>query len=419
MYYFRRQRFLCALLLCALLLSSFASAAPEASLELSFTEIETAMHQGSPVLKSNAANREVYQYLRNKLDEAAKMTGYSLTSISELNTAMSQLRAGLSNIPFDPLHPPSASEMALRYVVDALISIIAGQINSQLQQLTQTTREYAQGGEMAMAINQLYDADLQTIYGACRLYQSYWQIQRRILMAEVELDLTTLQLETASRQFTLGLTTELALKELEARQAASRLNIALITLEQNACLAELNLQLGRSADDGLLLKPMPEPDREMIATINLETTWQQVYKESYLLKGKKQFQGSLVQQYDETVRLYGELGDRAWRSEQELEAAKMSTALTEEQLHIRLNKAYEQLELLQVRIDLEEATAAILELALLQAEQKYNLGYISALELEHCKYQYLVQTLQVTEAKEALSLACYQWMLVQKGMSIS
>lgn len=393
--------------------------APSEALLLRFTEIEAEMKKNSPILKANAANREVLRYLRSKIADSATNANQSFVGINQLSNYLYQLRQSLGE-QFDPAINPAVtpSELALKGAVDGVLSVVGGQISGQMNQLSELSRNYASGGEMAVAINQLHDADLQAVALAQGYYQQCFQAERELQLLKAQEDLYRQQQQAIREQYELGLATETQLQILPLRIDILIQQQALIERERDSIRGELNLLLGRPAGAELVVQPL-EFEMELIAAIDPEAAWQAVYKESYALKGKKQMQGSLSEQDDETRRRFGESGIRAQNSGLELQAARLETQLLSEQLRLRFEKSYRQLQQQAEIVRMEELQLRLEEQLYAQMEERYAAGLVSRLTLQEQQLDLLTKTQRYAQLWDELALSYHRWLLIEKGMSIA
>ena len=390
-------------------------------LTLEFAEIEKAMRSGSALLMSMAANREVLQYNRNQLAEQQRAASSSLYGLSTAMSGLTQMKNGLDDAfnyaaAANPGNPPSQTEYVLKGAVEAQLQILSSQISAQAVSAATADKGYAAGGNLSSSVAQLDEAGLQLIFGAYQLYHGYWMIERQISRLEDELDLLQRQLKVVELLQELGRTPVQNVQNLREGIAAMEQGLVLTRLEQQSLLDELNLLLGRSAINTLILTPIPTPDMEVILATDYESAYKAVYKESYLLKAKRYVQGGMQEQYDDVVRNFGELGDRAWRAEQQLEGAKVELKLAEEQLKTRYDKFVAKLLQSIEAYELEQEKLQSASANLERAKARFELGYLSQNDLLRVKNEHSKQAAAVAQLEDDLALSWQRWLLIQKGM---
>lgn len=389
-------------------------------LVLTFDEIAAAMKKGSPVLMSTKANREVLFYNRSQLAERQRNATGSVDGLMTAASGLTQMRSGLNSAisAGSSAGQVSQTDLLLKSAIDAQLAMTQSQLSSQMSSALTADKGYAQGGDMSASIDQMDDAALQVIYSAMALYQGYWSATRQIQRTEEELALLKHQLDVVTLLEELGRTTPQTKKSIADGIEAMEHGLNIARLEQKSLLNELNLMLGRSSGSTLQLQPIAMPDVEAIASLDRDSAWKVVYKESYVLKAKKHTQGGLQEQYDDVKKTYGEYGDRAWRAEQQLEGAKMNTALAAEQLQTRFNKFYEKLQQMIQSYRLEVDKQTTLQNTVQRTEQRYEVGYIAQSEVRTALNNLSKQNAVVAQSKDDLALAYAKWQLVLQGMDV-
>lgn len=389
---------------------------------LEFDGVAAAIKAGSPLIMSTKVNREVTSYNLNQLAEQQRSANNSVASLNTAMNALGQMRSGL-DAAFAAAgaagQPPSATEQLLKSAVDAQLSMSQSQLSSQALQAATADRGYTTTGSMATAITQMDDGSLQVIYSGLSLYHGYWMAERQIEQAEEQLVLLRRQCDVVAALEEMGRATTVSLQDVRDGISAMEQGIKTARLEQQGLLNELNALLGRPASSTLILAPMPEPDIAALQTMDYDTVWKASYKQSYVLKGKRYTQGGWQQQYDDIVKISGEFGDRAWRAEQQVEAAKVETALAAEQLEIRFQKLFEKTQQSLDSYALEAEKLAHAEANLERAEQKYELGYLSYGDLLRLRSEVNSQRATYEQAGDDLSLSWQRWQLIMQGMDIS
>ena len=390
--------------------------------ELSYEALPEAIRKGSPLALSAKANREVLFYSLNQLAEQQRNASNSISGLHTAMTGLSQLRSGIDatfNASIAAGQVPSGIEMLLKSAVDAQLSMSQGQLSSQLASISTGDKGYSTIGDLSATIDNIDDASLQIIHGAQMLYHGYWTADRQIKRGEEELVLLKRQQRVVDLLLSLGRTTPQTSKSLAEGISTLEHNLASASIEKASLLTELNLMLGRPADSTLILQPLPSPNMETIMNFDQETVWKKVYSNSYILKGKKHSQAGLQEQYDDVKKNFGEYGDRAWRASQQYEGAKLSTALTAEQLRSRFDKFCEQLDQQITNIALEQKKLITLEATRDRIQIKFNLGYGSENELLTASNNVRKQQAVLDQAKDNLLLNWQRISLAQEGMDLS
>jgi len=388
---------------------------------LEFEDIEKTMRSSSALFMSMAANREVLQYNRNQLAEQQRNANSSIHSLATAMSGLSQLRAGLDAAFTASAYAgvmPTYTDLALKGAVEAQLQLLGGQLSAQAVAASTADKGYAAGGNLSATVTQLDDAGLQLIYGASQMFHGYWLIDRQIALLEEELSLLQLQLKVVVLLEELGRTPGQNIQSINEGISAMENGLFRLRLEQSTLQEELNLLLGRPAGSILILQPIPAPDINMLSNTDFEAARQATYRSSYLLRGKRFIQGGLQENYDDVVRNFGELGDRAWRAEQQLEGAKLETKLAEEQFHLRFSKLVAKLEHDLAAYNLELAKLQSSSQNLERAVLRHELGYLSDNDLLREHRDFNKQQAAVRQAEDDLALGWQKWLLVQKGMDI-
>jgi outer membrane protein TolC len=248
-------------------------------------------------------------------------------------------------------------------------------------------------------------SDYQLVKTAQSMFLLNYQLQYNIeQMANTRVTLQN-AVKAAQSLYDLGKGTSVAVADAKAALSSLDNSAADLQNQSKSIGYQMNQLLGRSYNDNVTFGAMPAPDSAYVEKINLTNDISAAKDASYTVQ-IKQLQRSLIS--DDTSENRDQRQIKS--NEAEMENQKIGASLENQ---------YNTIKKQQSVLVLEQQKLADAQVKQKQAQKKYDVGVISAMELTKVRNDYLAQSTAVRTASATLfwQIETYKWIV--KGLPAS
>lgn len=252
---------------------------------------------------------------------------------------------------------------------------------------------------------QIKQANNQLVKAAQSLFSTYHQLQYNLESLKNNRTALEDSVRAAQVRYQLGTGTAVAVEEAKASLATLNSNITDLQNQSLSIKYQMNQMLGHPYDDQIVFGKIPDPDTKYVDTIHLTDDIAEAQKASYNIQITK-LQRSILNE-----DTHQEKDQRKAKSNDiDAEIQKISASMA-----TQLDTIKQQ----QSTLSLEQKNLDIAKLKWDQANQQYELGVISSIQLNQLKSSYLNEEIVVKIAKSTLfwNIESYRWLV--KGLPAS
>lgn len=252
---------------------------------------------------------------------------------------------------------------------------------------------------------QIKQANNQLVKAAQSLFSTYHQLQYNLESLKNNRTALEDSVRAAQVRYQLGTGTAVAVEEAKASLATLNSNITDLQNQSLSIKYQMNQMLGHSYDDQIVFGKIPDPDTKYVETIHLQDDIAEAQKASYNIQITK-LQRSILN--EDTHQEKDQR--RAKSNDIDAEIQKISASMA-----TQLDTIKQQ----QSTLSLEQKNLDLAKLKWDQANQQYELGVISSIQLNQLKSSYLNQEIVVKTTKSTLfwNIESYRWLV--KGLPAS
>lgn len=311
-----------------------------------------------------------------------------ITSEAEKQSVKNQIE--VLNNTVAALNTQKASLLTVSEVNTAMSDMMSSMANGSGMTADDLRNYYLQFAEVESTLVKTAQSMYPTYY---QLIYNLDQLNANLAVAETAYQGTLVQKE-------LGMCTDNDVADAlynvtSIKSSISNLENQVVSLKQEFCKL-----VGKNFNDDVTFGELPEIDYEYISSINLYQDIEVALANNYTVQSKQN-----------AIKNYGPGTSYEARNSD-------AFALTAERENVRteVNKAYLDIQTAQSDLTLAKEKLANAERTMKQAEEKYNLGLISKLEYEQQKVSYVAEetACKTAESKLLDAVNAYKWYL--KGL---
>ena len=283
----------------------------------------------------------------------------------------------------------------------ASLSMLAGNLDSQLEQMKVTN------DQRALVNIQLDQVDAQLVSAAQSLFSVCKQMELNLEQASLSRPLLESSLKIAQVNVSQGTGTQLQVTEAQLALAELDQNIAQLQNQLANLKAQLNTTLGRSYNTPFTLGDLPQPDLTYYQNANLANDIKTAMSNNYTIR----YQQEELSQMD---------NDDDYSSiDREMQAKRNEIAMEQSSLQVAMTNQYNTIAAAQSTYQLQQQKYQVAKTKYDQAVLTYQVGMSSKLEMESAKADYLSAKSAMDNAQMDLFTQIESYKGMVKGLPAS
>ena len=349
----------------------------------------------------NDALKDAQEGLQDAVDQFESLSSSMNTVIAWATQKLAE--AGTPGTPGYDAKAAQEAQMMLTLAGGnkASLSMLAGNLDSQLEQMKVTN------DQRALVNIQLDQVDAQLVSAAQSLFSVCKQMELNLEQASLSRPLLESSLKIAQVNVSQGTGTQLQVTEAQLALAELDQNIAQLQNQLANLKAQLNTTLGRSYNTPFTLGDLPQPDLTYYQNANLANDIKTAMSNNYTIR----YQQEELSQMD---------NDDDYSSiDREMQAKRNEIAMEQSSLQVAMTNQYNTIAAAQSTYQLQQQKYQAAKTKYDQAVLTYQVGMSSKLEMESAKADYLSAKSAMDNAQMDLFTQIESYKGMVKGLPAS